>query len=76
VKILLGEFGAILEREDIYKLTIENESLHESSSDNGIRVVNFTTPAYNFTCCFVEMVNLVPEVKERKPFENASEKGA
>jgi hypothetical protein len=30
-------------REDIFKLTIENESLHEISNDNGVRVVNFAT---------------------------------
>jgi hypothetical protein len=28
-------------REDIFKLTIGNESLHEISNDKGVRVVNF-----------------------------------
>jgi hypothetical protein len=30
-------------REDIFKLTIGNESLHEISKDNGVRVVNVAT---------------------------------
>jgi hypothetical protein len=29
--------------EDIFKLTIGNESLHEISNDNGVRLVNFAT---------------------------------
>jgi hypothetical protein len=30
-------------REDTFKPTIGNESLHEDSNDNGVRVVNFAT---------------------------------
>jgi hypothetical protein len=30
-------------RENIFKLTIRNESLHELSNDNGVTVVNFAT---------------------------------
>jgi hypothetical protein len=30
-------------REDIFKPTIGSESLHETSIDNGVRVVNFAT---------------------------------
>jgi hypothetical protein len=30
-------------KEDIFKLTIWNESLHEISNDNGVRLVNFAT---------------------------------
>jgi exonuclease III len=41
MKILLGDFNAKVGREDIFKLTIGNESLHEISKDNGVRVVNF-----------------------------------
>jgi endonuclease/exonuclease/phosphatase family metal-dependent hydrolase len=44
MKILLGDFNAKVGREDIFKPTIGNESLHETSNDNGVRVVNFTTP--------------------------------
>jgi hypothetical protein len=29
--------------EDIFKLTVQNESLHEISNDNGVRVVEFAT---------------------------------
>jgi hypothetical protein len=32
-----------LGREDTFKPTIGNESLHEDSNDNGVRVVNFAT---------------------------------
>jgi hypothetical protein len=40
VKILLGDFNAKVGRENIFKLTIRNESLHEISNDNGVTVVN------------------------------------
>jgi hypothetical protein len=38
---LLGDFNANVDKEGIFKPTIWNESLHEISSDNGVRVVNF-----------------------------------
>jgi hypothetical protein len=41
-KILLGDFKAKLVKEDIFKLTIGNESLHQDRNDNGVRRVNFT----------------------------------
>jgi hypothetical protein len=41
MKILLGDFKAKVDREDILKLTIRNQSLHEISNDNGVRLVNF-----------------------------------
>jgi hypothetical protein len=41
MKILLGDFNAKVGREDIFKLTIRNQSLHEISNDNGVRLVNF-----------------------------------
>jgi hypothetical protein len=43
MKMLLGYFNAKLGREDIFKPTIGNESLHEDSNVNGVRVVNFAT---------------------------------
>jgi exonuclease III len=43
MKILLGDFNAKVGKEDIFKLTTWNESLHEISNDNGIRLVNFAT---------------------------------
>jgi predicted metallopeptidase len=42
MKILL-DFNAKLGREDIFKPTIKNESLHEVSNDNGVRSVNSAT---------------------------------
>jgi hypothetical protein len=43
MKILLGDFNAKLGREDTLKPTIGNESLHEDSDDNGVRVLIFAT---------------------------------
>jgi endonuclease/exonuclease/phosphatase family metal-dependent hydrolase len=43
MKILLGDFNAKVGKEEIFKPTIGNESLHEITNDNGIRVVNFVT---------------------------------
>jgi hypothetical protein len=37
--MLLGDFNAKIGREEIFKPTIGNESLHEISNDNGVRVV-------------------------------------
>jgi hypothetical protein len=41
--ILLKDFSGKVGKEGIYKLTIGNESLHEISNANGVRVVNFDT---------------------------------
>jgi hypothetical protein len=41
MKNLMGDFNAKVLREDIFKPIIGNESLHEASNDNGVRVVNF-----------------------------------
>jgi exonuclease III len=43
MKILLEDLNAKVGREDIFKPTIGNESLHEISNDNGIKVLNFAT---------------------------------
>jgi hypothetical protein len=43
LKILLGDFNAKVGRKDIFKPTIGNESLHEISNDNEVRLVNFAT---------------------------------
>jgi hypothetical protein len=43
MKIPLGDFNAKVSREDIFKPTIGNESLHKSNNDNGVRLVNFAT---------------------------------
>jgi hypothetical protein len=40
MKILL-DFNPKVDREDIFKPTIGNESLHEICNDNGVTVVNF-----------------------------------
>jgi hypothetical protein len=43
MKIRPGDFDAKLERMDIFKPTIVNESLPQDSNDNGARIVNFAT---------------------------------
>ena len=43
MKILLGDFNAKVGRENIFKPTIGQDSLHQDSNDNGVRLVNFTT---------------------------------
>ena len=43
MKILPGDFHAQLGRENIFKLTIGIESLHQDSNDNAVRTVNFAT---------------------------------
>jgi hypothetical protein len=43
IKILLGDFNGKVGRENIFKPTIRNESLHPDSNDNGVRIVNLAT---------------------------------
>jgi hypothetical protein len=43
MKILLGDFNAKVGRENIFKPTIGNGSLHEICNDNEVTVVNFAT---------------------------------
>jgi hypothetical protein len=41
MEIFLRDFNAKVGREDSFKPTIGNESLHENINDNGVRVVDF-----------------------------------
>jgi hypothetical protein len=43
MKIPLAKINAKAGRENIFKPTIGNESLHQDSNDNGIRIINFAT---------------------------------
>ena len=43
VIILLGDFNVKLGREDIFKLAIGNDSLHQDSDRNGVRIINLAT---------------------------------
>jgi hypothetical protein len=43
MEILFADFNAKVEREDIFKPTIGTENLHNTITDNGIRVENFAT---------------------------------
>jgi len=46
MKIMLGDFKAKVGRENIFKPTTGNESLHQVSNDNGVRRVN-SAPSEN-----------------------------
>jgi len=43
MKILSGDFNAKVGRENIFKPTNGNESLHQDTNDDGVRIVNFAT---------------------------------
>jgi len=43
MKILLGDFNAKVERDNIFKPTIGNERLHQDSNNNGVRIIKFAT---------------------------------
>jgi len=43
MEILLGDFNAKVGRENIFRPTIGQESLHQDRNDNGVRLVNFAT---------------------------------
>jgi len=40
MKILLGDFNAKVGRDNIFKPTIGDESLHQDSNDNGVRILH------------------------------------
>jgi endonuclease/exonuclease/phosphatase family metal-dependent hydrolase len=41
MNILFGDFNVKIGREDIFKMTIGNESSHEISNASGVRITNF-----------------------------------
>jgi hypothetical protein len=41
MEIFLCDFSAKVGRENIFKTTVGNESLHKISNDNGVGVINF-----------------------------------
>jgi hypothetical protein len=43
MKFLVGDFNAEVGRKNIFKSTNKNESLHQGSNDNGVRILNFAT---------------------------------
>jgi len=43
MKILLRDFNAKVGRENVFNPTIGNDSLHQHSNDNGVRIVTFAT---------------------------------
>jgi hypothetical protein len=43
MKVLIGDFNSKVERRDIFKPTIGNDSLHQDSNDIGVKIVNLTT---------------------------------
>jgi hypothetical protein len=43
IKVILGDFNAKVGREEGLKPVIGNESLHDVSNDNGLRLITFST---------------------------------
>ena len=43
MNILLGDCNAKVGSENVFKPKIGNDSLHQDSNDNGIRIVKFAT---------------------------------
>ena len=43
MKVQFGDFNAKVERENIFKPTFGNESVHQDSNYSGVRIVNFAT---------------------------------
>ena len=44
MKILLGDYNAKVGRQIIFNLTTGNESLHQNSNDNGVKIINVVPP--------------------------------
>jgi len=51
MKFLLGNFNSKFGREDIFQPIIWNESLHQFSDDNGVRIVNVTSEMWSRIRC-------------------------
>jgi hypothetical protein len=43
MKMFVGDFNAKVRGEDIFKPIIGDDSIHEASNDNRVRIVNFAT---------------------------------
>ncbi|XP_022177130.1 craniofacial development protein 2-like [Myzus persicae] len=43
IRIVLGDFNAKLEKESIFRTTIGNHSMHDITSDNGLRLIDFAS---------------------------------
>ena len=39
MEVILGDFNEKVGRQNVFKLTIGNESLYQDSNDNGVRIV-------------------------------------
>jgi hypothetical protein len=64
MKTLLGDFNVKVGRENIFKVTIGNESLHEIRNDNVVKEVNFATSkdfVVKVQFCFIATLINTPE---------------
>ena len=46
MKIILGDYNTKVGKENIFKPTIGNESLHQDTNANGVRILTFATSKY------------------------------
>jgi len=46
MKIRLGDFNAKLGRDDIFKQTSGDESMHQDNNDNGVRIINYAASKF------------------------------
>jgi len=64
IKILLGDFSAKMGRENIFKSTIRNESLHQDSNDSDVRIAKVftsTNPIVKCTMTHIETFTRTPD---------------
>jgi hypothetical protein len=71
MKILSGNFNDKMGRKDIFKLTTGNESLHNISNYNGLRVINFAlfeNLTEKSTCSHITTsINIIGHLQMVKP---------
>jgi hypothetical protein len=55
IKVMLGDFNAKVGKERLYKPTIDNENLHNETSNNRIRMIQFA-----ISKCFNVRSTIIP----------------
>jgi hypothetical protein len=70
IQMLLEDFNAKVGREDIFKPKIQNESLHETSNDNGVRLVDFVKSTMFAHCKMHKYTWTSPDRKTRNQIDH------